>query len=678
MRAILSAVTCALLTCAPFVSAPASAEIGTILITGEEETDEQEESSSANTGNSFEIGDIANGEHTGFHEVIEKAQLQQAGRSLAEVVASESGIQFRQSGGLGSQSSLSLRGSSAEQVNVYLDGILLNEASGGAVNFSDIELLQAEKVEIYKGTVPAQLGNTAIGGAVNITTKRTGGAPVASAVTGLGSFGSSRFSAAFRGPASLLDEQTIVGSITFRQSDNDFSFLNDNGTSFNTSDDQRENRNNSDTRSVSGFLKTGHRLGRSLKLEHALQLFDRSQGVANFLNTDADTRLESENVQWRSTLRAQAGDGSAWSSLWELTGSLKNELFDDSSGSIGVFSQLIDSETSVLGARSYWEKINDRTSLSFSLRLRDESFETIDRLNQINTTVADRLRTDFSAQRNHYFNNGNTLLSASVNGFVLDDNYEIENFAQARDDFSSSTLLPQLGFSHQLNERWLLLGNASLQKRPPSFFELFGEQGFFVGNSALEDETSENFDIGFKWNSDPAHRVDRSVTASYFQSNRDDLIVRTFNAQGVGQSQNLSRATVRGIELSANAIWQSGFAIDSSITLQDTVNRSQIAGQAGKQLPGEAAIDGVLAASWSNKTWNIGYEYKINLDRFYDTGNFLVAPDQRLHNVSVSRSWANWRIDLELNNLTDQNFEDFNGLPRPGRAGFINLFYQPQ
>ena len=661
-----------------FINTSAFADIGTIIITGEEETDEQEDSSSANTGNSFEIGDTASGEHTGFLEIIEKAQLQQAGRSLAEVVAGESGIQFRQSGGLGSQSSVSLRGSSAEQVNVYLDGILLNEASGGAVNFSDIELLQAEKVEVYKGTVPVQLGNTAIGGAVNITTKRTGGDSVASAVTGLGSFGSSRLSAAFRGPVSLLNEQTVVGSVTFRESANDFPFLNDNGTSFNTADDQRENRNNADTRSISGFLKTGHRLGRSLKLEHALQFFDRSQGVPNFLNSDADTRLDSDSLQWRSTLRAQAGDNSAWSSLWELTGSLKTDLFDDSNGNIGNLSQLVDADTSVLGARSYWEKINDRTSLSFSLRLRDESFESIDLLNQVNTTIADRLRADFSAQRNHFFNNGNTLLSASVNGFAIDDNYEIENFDQARDDFSSSTLLPQLGFSHQLNERWLILGNASLQKRAPSFFELFGEQGFFVGNSSLEDETSENFDIGFKWNSDPAHRVDRSVTASFFQSNRDDLIVRTFNAQGVGRSQNLSKASVRGIELGANANWQSGFAIDTSLTLQDTVNRSQIAGQAGKQLPGEAAIDGALAASWSNNSWNFGYEYKINLDRFYDTGNFLVAPDQRLHNISVSRSWADWRIDLELNNLTDQNFEDFNGLPRPGRAGFISFFYQPQ
>jgi len=653
----------------------ASAQIGTIVITDDD--NEEGDQSSASSGVPFEIGDTAAGEFTGFREVIEKQQLQQSGSSLAEVVAVESGVQFKQSGGLGSHSSVSLRGSSAEQVNVYLDGILLNEASGGGVNFSDIELLQAEKVEIYKGTVPVQLGNSAIGGAINITSKRSGGTPVGSVLAGFGSFNSSRFSAAFSGSANWLSEQSVVGSITYRSSANDFSFLNDNGTDFNTVDDQRERRNNADTRSLSGFLKTGHKLGDSFKVEHALQLFDRSQGVANFRNAVADSRLETNNVQWRSTLRSDAGSN-AWSSLWEVTGSLKNELYDDSNGSIGNVGQLVETDTSVLGARGYWEKINNESSLSFSLRARGESLEQIDGLNQINATIADRLRADLSVQYNQYFNRGDTLLSGTVNGFILGDNYEIENLDQARDDFSLSTLLPQAGFSYRLNDRWLVLGNASLQQRAPSFFELFGAQGLFVGNPSLNAESSENFDIGFKWNSDPSHRIDSSLTATYFYNRRDDLIVRTFNALGVGRSQNLSRATVSGVELSAGASWQSGFALDAGITLQDTVNRSQISGQAGKQLPGEAAFDGAITTSWANDNWKFGYEFRINTDRFYDAGNFLLAPDQRLHSVSVSRSWKDWRIDLELNNLTDQNFEDFNGFPRPGRAGFLSLFYQPQ
>ncbi len=657
------------------ISMAASADIGTIVITGDEPEDES--TGNVSTPTPFAIGDTAEGEFTGFREVIQKEQLQQAGSSLAEVVATESGVQFKQSGGLGSHSTVSLRGSSAEQVNVYLDGILLNEASGGGVNFSDIELMQAEKVEVYKGTVPVQLGNTAIGGAINITTARATGRPVTSMLIGIGSFGSSRFSAAFRGPASLLNEQTLVGSFSYRQSANDFPFLNDNGTNFNTTDDSRERRNNGQTRSLSGFIKTGHRLGNNLKLEHALQLYDRSQGVANWRNSERGAaQLESNNVQWRSTVRKDSGVGQ-WSSLWELTGSVKNELYDDRNASIGNASQLIDSDTSVMGVRGYWEKVQNHSSLSASVRMRSEALESINHLTQINATDAKRQRADISAQHNRYFNGATSLVSSSLSGFVVSDDYEIENFEQARDDYSTSTLLPQLGFSHTLSDRWLMLGNASRQKRVPSFFELFGSQGLFEGNPSLKTESSTNFDIGVKWNSDPSQAIDQTLSATYFYSQRKDLIVRTYSAQGVGRSQNLSKAVVRGLEFAATAQWQQGFGLDASLTLQDAENRSRISGSTGKQLPGEAEVDGALTASWKNAQWKLQYEFKANLNRFYDSANFLVAADQRLHGLSLSRYWKDWRLDVEINNLTNHNYEDFNGYPRPGRVGFISVFYQP-
>ncbi len=666
--------------CLLLVAPGVTAQLGPIVITDEDSTGAESTAPGPAVNNPvpFEIGDTAAGEFTGFREVIEKEQLQQAGTSLAEVVATESGVQFRESGGFGSHSSISLRGSSAEQVNVYLDGILLNEASGGAVNFSDIELLQAEKVEVYKGTVPVQLGNTAIGGAVNIISARGSSTSVSSFLAGVGSFGSSRFSAAFRGPVNLLEDQTFVASLSFRQSENDFPFLNDNGTSFNTADDNRERRNNGQTRSLSGFVKTGHRLRGNAKLEHALQFYDRAQGVANWRNTEGGAaQLDSTNAQWRSTLRNTA-TGNGWSSLWEVNGSLKNELFDDRNASIGTSSQLIDSDTSVLGARGYWEKINSDNSVSLSLKLRGEEFSAFNELRQVNATNAQRLRTDFSVQGNRYFNNGATLISASAVGFAVSDEYDIENFEQARADFSTTAVVPQLGFSHTLSDRLVMLGNASLQKRVPSFFELFGSQGLFVGNSSLQDESSTNLDFGFKWNSHPSQPVERLFSATYFRSNRDDLIVRTFNAQGVGTSQNLSRATARGVELAASVLWRTGFSVNAAVTVQDTENRSNIRGQTGKQLPGEAAVDAAVTAGWKNNRWKLEYEFKLNSDRFFDTGNFLVAADQRIHGVSFSRYWNDWRVDFELNNLTNQNYEDFNGYPRPGRAGFISLFYQPQ
>jgi len=641
----------------------------------------------------FEVGDTAEGEFTGFKEVLEKEELQQSGKSLAEVVASESGVQFKQSGGLGSFSTVSLRGSSAEQVNVYVDGVLLNEASGGGVNLSDIELLQAEKVEIYRGTVPVQLGNSAIGGAINITTARATGTPSAKLLAGFGSFGSSRFSSAYSGKLSLLNNQKLVASFSHRQSENDFTFLNDNGTSFNTADDQTQQRNNAQTRTTSGFIKTGHTLGSSRQVEHALQLSDRSQGITDTLNSVlASATLDTETVQWRTTVRYtaplltptptqndddQPAPAGGWSSLYGLQLSQKKELFDDSQSTIGIGSQLIDSDTRVLGGRAYWEKINPQSSVAINIRSRRESLDQANELLSENTTQAVRFRADSSVQFNRYFNSQRSLLSATLFGFFIDDSYDITNNENAREDFSTSSLLPQLGFSYGINDQWTLIANASRQKRAPSFFELFGSQGIFEGNSSLQTETSNNFDVGVRWQSDLSRRFDASLELAVFHNRRENLITRVFNARGIGKSENLASAQVTGLELGQFVSFNNGLSFDASFTLQDSENLSNISGFTGKQLPGESRLDGSLKANWSNNRWKLEYEYRYNSDRFFDSPNLLPAADQRIHSIRIRRSLKDWRLDFELNNITDQNNEDFNGFAKPGRAAFISILYQP-
>jgi len=578
----------------------AHGDLGVIDITGP---------ASESTGVPFETGDTPEDEFTGFKEVIPKEELQRAAGSLAGVIASESGVQFRQSGGLGSFSTISLRGSTAEQVNVYLDGVLLNEAAGGGVNLSLIELLQAERVEVYRGTVPVQLGNSAIGGAVNITSARATDTASTTLLAGFGSFGSSRFSSAYTGPVKGLSDQRLVASFSHRESENNFSFVNDNGTSFNTDDDETQERRNGQTRNTSAFIKTGHRFLNDGRLEHSLQLSRHNQGISDFRNTpQGSATLDTDNLQWRSTFFNTAGEG-GWSMRVGSFFGLKDELFDDSESSIGIRRQKVNSDTRVFGGRAFFEKIKGKQSYSFNVRARSETLETFDELLLSNTTTdANRI---------------------------------------------------------------------SRQRRVPSFFELFGSQGLFLGNAELATETANNFDIGIEWRSDARFAVDAAVQIALFQSRKENLISRVFNARGVGRSENISQAQSTGLEFVSSFAFANGYSIDANVTVQDTENLSNISGFTGRQLPGEAAVDAALTARWKNNRWKAEYEFNFNADRFYDSPNLLPAADQRLHTVRLSRYWRNWRLDVEVDNLTDQNFEDFNGFPKPGRAGFFSIIYQP-
>ncbi len=639
-----------------------------------------------NSDSPFQLGDVPQGEFTGVYDVIEREELQQQGASLAEIVAQSAGVQFKQSGGVGSFSTVSLRGSTAEQVNVYLDGVLLNEAAGGGVNLSHIELMQADRVEVYRGAVPAQLGNSAIGGAVNITSNRATARPSTRLLAGFGSFGSTKFSASYAGPVALIDErlldqQRLVASFTHRKSDNNFGFINDNGTELNSDDDTEQKRNNAAVESTSGFLKAGFAIDANSRFEQALQIDRHIQGVADWRNSEqGNAALETDSMQWRAAFTRQGGPG-VWGAKWGMHYGLKEELFDDRRGSVGLGLQRTVSDTRVLGGSGYLEKVEEGRSLSLSVKGRYETLDTQNLLRSNTLTTAQRTRADVNLQWNRFYAGGDSLLSVGFFGFVVNDEYDNADTTVDRDRYSTQSLLPKIGVNHNLGSMAggtaKLIGNASLQKRVPSFFELFGSQGFFEGNPALSTETSRNVDVGVEWMSDASASLDTTIQLVWFYHRKEDLISRVYDARGVGRSENISAAIGSGLEFNSVTGFGNGFEIDTSLTLQDSENRSQIRGFRGKQLPGEAAIDGALSLRWKNPRWKIEYSFRLNEDRYYDSANLLRAADQKIHSASLDRYFRHWRLSFELNNIGNHNYEDFNGYPKPGRSGFVSVTYQP-
>ncbi len=121
----------------------------------------------------FQTGDVSHEDSSGFSSVINKGTFEAKAQDLAELVEKESSVQVRQSGGLGSFSDISLRGASSNQVMVFIDGIPLNDSSGGGVDLSNISLSDVDSIEVYKGVTPINFGRSSIGGAINIKAKRS-------------------------------------------------------------------------------------------------------------------------------------------------------------------------------------------------------------------------------------------------------------------------------------------------------------------------------------------------------------------------------------------------------------------------------------------------------------------------------------------------------------------------
>jgi vitamin B12 transporter len=99
--------------------------------------------------------------------IITAKQLENRAGNLNEVLARQAGVQVRSSGGFGSEARISIRGLEGKRVQVFIDGNALNTPDG-SFGINDLPVQVIERIEIYKGSVPAYLGGDGLGSAVNV------------------------------------------------------------------------------------------------------------------------------------------------------------------------------------------------------------------------------------------------------------------------------------------------------------------------------------------------------------------------------------------------------------------------------------------------------------------------------------------------------------------------------
>lgn len=116
---------------------------------------------------------------------IEQLQAQ----SLPDVLRGVAGFTISNSGGAGKATSVFLRGTNADHVLLLVDGIKIGSATLGTASFQDIPVGQIERIEIVRGPRASLYGSEAIGGVIQIFTRKSSGAPIPSVSFTTGSYG---------------------------------------------------------------------------------------------------------------------------------------------------------------------------------------------------------------------------------------------------------------------------------------------------------------------------------------------------------------------------------------------------------------------------------------------------------------------------------------------------------
>ena len=297
--------------------------LGTVLVNGD--------------NGSSQTGEISQEEISSFSSVIKKRSFEDKSETISDVIEKESGVQIRQSGGLGSFSSMSLRGASSNQVMVFMDGVPLNEASGSVVDLSTISLSDIDSIEIYRGITPINFGTASIGGALNIKTKRAEEGLRGSLIAGYSSFNTFRFSPYINYKPGKFD---YVMDIDYQSSNNNFDILNNNGTKFNLTDDQWEKRNNDQFSQINILTNLGYDLSKKTRVIFSNQYFQKGQNLPSW-NNSPDVRTNFDTLRDISNLKITINDiGSCHlNTASRIDYTYKKEIYDNRNGGIGIGKQ---------------------------------------------------------------------------------------------------------------------------------------------------------------------------------------------------------------------------------------------------------------------------------------------------------------------------------------------------
>lgn len=557
---------------------------------------------------------------------------------LAELLSTLPGVQVRSSGGLGSYSEASLRGSSGRQVRILLDGLPLDVGGGEATSLSLVNPLLLDEVNVYQGRVPVSLGS-GLAGSIDLRTRRQLAEPLVGSL-GLGSLGERQASAG----AQFGDDVQLIGG--YQHADNDFRYVNP-FKPFDPADPERkdkEKRRNAGTEQTYGLFRYHG------PLVFTLHGVEDEQELPTRLNRDSTrTDLRTRSLGASLTTPADA----TWQA--SLSHRYTDERYRDPDSEFGVGGA---QETHQQSRATQMSVGRELGPVFDQVRIEHQEFRTRDEIGDTSGPSARRLSIGNGIETAW---GTRWQFDASLNAAWSKDESQTQ-----RDDYWQ--IEPSLGLTRRVGA-CIATTNVGRRKRLPTFFERYGDRGLFRGNPNLDPERSTYADAGARC---AMYGWVRHAQLTVFGQDLRDAISPTYTAQGVGRSINTEKAQIAGVEMAIGGGTET-WSWDVSGTWQHTEDRSDVRATRGNALPGrfENQLNARLERSLAGLRFF--YAFRFESGQYYDSAQLLPADTLRRHDVGVRGVVSRLGWSLQWLNVGDDNFEQFNGFPTPGERVRFSL-----
>ena len=542
--------------------------------------------------------------------------------SITELLQRQRGIEVTRNGGPGTNSGVFLRGSNSNQVIVLVDGVRIGSASSGAAAWNAIPLSAVDHIEVVYGPLSTLYGADAIGGVVQIFTRKGQGGLALDAGVLAGTYGTRSGAAGISGSAGAFNYALSAG----KERADGFSSTLPTSTSYNQDDDGYDRKHANGQ--LAWQLAQGHELG--MQFLHSDQEADYDSGTK--VRAWSTQKLDTAAIYSRNRL----------SDAWQMTTQAAQSR--DKSGSFAATASQIDTKQSQFS----WQ--NDIALGPDSLQLlaehRKEEIES-------NTTALVRERSTTSWAASYNMKRGDHLLAAA-----------------ARNDDSSqygSKNTGSLGYGYRITPGLRVNASYGTSFRAPTFNELY-YPGY--GLPTNRPEEGRNREIGIHFD-----QGGTSLGAIAYRNKLTDLLVNIAPCPlpgfRFGCAYNVNQATLEGISLSARQQMGSSFTLSASADLQNPQDDIS-----GKLLVRRAKRHGNVALEYTAGSLSTGAEWQLSGYRFDDAAN-----RNRLGGYGLLNLYAAWEFDrawtatLRWNNVTDKHYELARNYATAGSAVYAGLRY---
>jgi vitamin B12 transporter len=574
--------------------------------------------------------------------VTEEEIQQQQAKTVADVLRLVPGLDVAQSGSRGTSTSVFIRGAESDQTLVLIDGIEVNSVTLGSFDFSNLTTDNVGRIEVLRGSGGTLYGSEAVGGVINIITKRGEGTPTVGISAEGGNGATHREQLSFSGAQGILGFSGAISSI-----DSDgFHPFNDGYRNFSTN-----------LRLDADLLPQGTVRGIVLYSDAKIGLYNNK----NYLSVpDANARQLEDFV----FLKGEWEHAPISAFSYRVAGAYvkDNQRFFDEPDQFDPFGSgtsriPMEMTTGEVQGNYSWRDLSITTA-GFEFEEKSAHFQS----NFFGSrTEYDKSRNNFA----YYLQERLRLLDERLfltGGFRVDDNQDFGTHVTP--SWSLAYLIPQTGTK--------LKGGYAEGFRAPNFNELFFPN---FGNPDLGPEVSSEWDVGFEqtlW----GQRF--SLETVYFSRRVKGLIEAVLIDPDtfIFQAQNLGRVDIQGVEVIPMLRVLPGLTLSGNFTFLDFDTQQddrllrrpsqQGAVQINYQRPVMRGLDDLLTLNLSVKVLGDRDDVEPASGAFR-TNSMYARTDLAVSYSFPSRLFPLSRITVysKIENLFDRDYQEVLGFRSP-------------